>query len=822
MATNRTRAGGSLREQAFTRSPLGQRTVNDPYSNSSPTLSEDDHATTEYDTSSLVDWLSSSLGYNHTLSPTQESGNASGGNTPLSDLLLNATSASSQTSLHDPASTQDADPNSPLGGTSIEALGGLPVNLDPLPVDRDKGVGIPEGSVFLPDVGYVQPPNLTGLDLLPRPHYQDHNNDYIWESLAPQVNLDNISRSAAIHLLNNSTADLWGNDSNQSLTNFSNARENVTVPFIPEGYLSGYSTEHVILTSIFVTLLMIIIIVGNGLVVLAIAIDRNLKAVQNWFIASLAISDLLVGLLIMPFSLANEVMGYWYFGNILCELWLATDVLLCTASIMNLCLISLDRFWSITRAISYVKQRTKKRAILMIALVWILSMIICFPPLVGWKRPQPMKFGKPLCVLSEDTGYVVYSTLGSFYIPLVVMVVVYFKIYLAARSRARRGLKKAAKQQQKLQQPPPVTDNGKSISTTTNTTTSFSTPTRDKTVKANNLLVDKEFSSFDENCEEESKPEEGEEHCPSPMCEKDIDKDNTLHHHNLLTVPSQNVHHVHPLDEKKKLLSDDTDSACESPIKCPAKKLSAKHIHFSEDTDSTSDSPSGRSSRAKFNGYRHHGPRSRSSTEENMKPLLEDSQLESDSQKESEKFLVQNNNLDMGDNEGDKECGEKVSPGADADDPEPGEELSSGQDVDQLNNDSVSSGNNKKPIVLTPAAFSRLNIQMRKNKLESREKHKRLPDDPEKQKRRIARAKERRAFIVLGIIMATFILCWLPFFSTYLISSLTGAQVPGLVFAVFFWAGYCNSALNPVTYTIFNRDFRQAFSKILFGRRSWS
>jgi hypothetical protein len=103
---------------------------------------------------------------------------------------------------------------------------------------------------------------------------------------------------------------------------------------------------------------MLVIVLGNALVVLAIARDRrHLGGLQNWFIASLAIADLLVGLFIMPLSLTNELMGYWVFGDAMCEVWLATDVLLCTASILNLVLISLDRYWSITRALVYVQQR---------------------------------------------------------------------------------------------------------------------------------------------------------------------------------------------------------------------------------------------------------------------------------------------------------------------------------------------------------------------------------------------------------------------------------------------------------------------------------
>jgi len=54
-----------------------------------------------------------------------------------------------------------------------------------------------------------------------------------------------------------------------------------------------------------------------------------------------------------------------------------------------------------------------------------------------------------------------------------------------------------------------------------------------------------------------------------------------------------------------------------------------------------------------------------------------------------------------------------------------------------------------------------------------------------------------------------------PVFSVTATSLLTGLKVPEPVFAVIFWLGYCNSALNPIIYTVFNRDFRRAFQKLL-------
>lgn len=95
----------------------------------------------------------------------------------------------------------------------------------------------------------------------------------------------------------------------------------------------------------------------------------------------------------------------------------------------------------------------------------------------------------------------------------------------------------------------------------------------------------------------------------------------------------------------------------------------------------------------------------------------------------------------------------------------------------------------------------------------------RLQDDPERQRRKIAKQRERRATVVLGIVMATFICSWLPFFIVYPMSIFIGFKVPETLFAVIFWAGYCNSAMNPIIYTIFNREFRHAFYKILCRRR---
>lgn len=103
-----------------------------------------------------------------------------------------------------------------------------------------------------------------------------------------------------------------------TFTNETNVNPNTTI--IHDLYPSGYSLTHIVFASIVVTLLMIIIVVGNMLVIIAIITEKSLKNIQNWFIASLAVADFFLGLVIMPFSLANELMGYWIFGPWWCDI----------------------------------------------------------------------------------------------------------------------------------------------------------------------------------------------------------------------------------------------------------------------------------------------------------------------------------------------------------------------------------------------------------------------------------------------------------------------------------------------------------------------
>ncbi|CAH1980761.1 unnamed protein product [Acanthoscelides obtectus] len=194
-----------------------------------------------------------------------------------------------------------------------------------------------------------------------------------------------------------------------------------------------------VITIVTLTFFILLTIIGNILVILSVFTYKPLRIVQNFFIISLAVADLTVAILVLPLNVAYAVLGRWIFGIHICKMWLTSDVLCCTASILNLCAIALDRFWAITDPINYAQKRTVKRVLLMIAGVWILSLLISSPPLIGWNDwPEPDDFQKQqICELTKRQGYVIYSSLGSFFIPLFIMTIVYVEIFIATKRRLR-------------------------------------------------------------------------------------------------------------------------------------------------------------------------------------------------------------------------------------------------------------------------------------------------------------------------------------------------------------------------------------------------
>uniref|UniRef100_A0AC35F0L8 G-protein coupled receptors family 1 profile domain-containing protein n=1 Tax=Panagrolaimus sp. PS1159 TaxID=55785 RepID=A0AC35F0L8_9BILA len=153
-----------------------------------------------------------------------------------------------------------------------------------------------------------------------------------------------------------------------------------------------------------------------------------MRTFTNILLTSLATADLCVGVIVMPLALIDLLYRHiWPFGKMLCRIWATVDVLLCTASILNLCIISLDRYMAITSPLKYSRTRSRSMALGLLSCAWGISFVVCSPPwfVREWGIFVMISDGKTqnsfTCVYSPSIPYRIYSASGSFYIPLLVM-----------------------------------------------------------------------------------------------------------------------------------------------------------------------------------------------------------------------------------------------------------------------------------------------------------------------------------------------------------------------------------------------------------------
>ncbi|XP_074852101.1 D(4) dopamine receptor isoform X2 [Carettochelys insculpta] len=177
--------------------------------------------------------------------------------------------------------------------------------------------------------------------------------------------------------------------------------------------------------------LILCVLGGNLLVCLSVCSERALKTTTNFFIVSLAVADLLLALLVLPLYVYSEFQGgVWALSTGLCDALMTMDVMLCTASIFNLCAISVDRFIAVSIPLNYNRQQIDLRQLILISTTWIFAFAVASPVIFGLNDVPDRD--PTLCQL-ENNNYIVYSSICSFFIPCPVMLVLYCAMFQGLR-----------------------------------------------------------------------------------------------------------------------------------------------------------------------------------------------------------------------------------------------------------------------------------------------------------------------------------------------------------------------------------------------------
>ncbi|XP_054992256.1 histamine H1 receptor isoform X2 [Sorex araneus] len=181
----------------------------------------------------------------------------------------------------------------------------------------------------------------------------------------------------------------------------------------------------------------------NVLVLYAVHSERKLHTVGNLYIISLSAADLIVGAVVMPMNILYLLQCRWSLGRPLCLFWLSMDYVASTASIFSVFILCIDRYRSVQHPLRYLKYRTKTRALATILGAWFLAFLWVIP-ILGWRHFWPSSSQKdqyPEDQCDTDfydvTWFKVMTAIVNFYLPTVLMLWFYARIYKAVRRHCR-------------------------------------------------------------------------------------------------------------------------------------------------------------------------------------------------------------------------------------------------------------------------------------------------------------------------------------------------------------------------------------------------
>jgi len=188
-------------------------------------------------------------------------------------------------------------------------------------------------------------------------------------------------------------------------------------------------------------------VLGNGMVIVAVLTHKRLQTVTNAFVVSLAIADIMVAILVMPFGIYQQFNNKnWQLGRLWCLITTSFDVMFTTTSIFNLSCLAIDRYLAICRP--FIHERlTRPKVIVMLSFCWIVPIFISFVPIMlKWNHIGIEDFvncafppdDPSHCAFVVNKEFAFICSCIAFYIPCIFIVICNVHIFRAARKQAQQ------------------------------------------------------------------------------------------------------------------------------------------------------------------------------------------------------------------------------------------------------------------------------------------------------------------------------------------------------------------------------------------------
>ncbi|XP_029109814.1 trace amine-associated receptor 1-like [Scleropages formosus] len=182
---------------------------------------------------------------------------------------------------------------------------------------------------------------------------------------------------------------------------------------------------------------------GNLLVIITIAQFKQLHTPTNYLVLSLAVTDFLLGVVVMPPSMVRSLETCWYLGEIFCKIHSSTDITLCNASILSLLLISIDRYYAVCQPLHYHIKITNCVMGTMIIINWTVSLLCGFGTIFLRLNTLDTEHiyneiihCEGSCIFLQSKQSSIAFSFLMFFIPCFFIIVLYLKIFFVARRQA--------------------------------------------------------------------------------------------------------------------------------------------------------------------------------------------------------------------------------------------------------------------------------------------------------------------------------------------------------------------------------------------------
>ncbi|KAK2865669.1 hypothetical protein Q7C36_001725 [Tachysurus vachellii] len=205
------------------------------------------------------------------------------------------------------------------------------------------------------------------------------------------------------------------------------------------GSVLTFSPRAALLLEVLMVLMCVGAVTGNILVIMIVVATKTFHCVTSVLIINLAISDFLVGIGVMPFVAVSIMNNGWVNCTDLCLYVGYTSSVYCSASVLTLAAIALDRYYSIVDCLRYNSRCTAWRTGAAVLWIWLQAMLTSCPPLLGWSN---ISFVNPMysCAVNwaSSPSYTVFMAALCFLLPAIVILFCYVKIVRVAHHHAQR------------------------------------------------------------------------------------------------------------------------------------------------------------------------------------------------------------------------------------------------------------------------------------------------------------------------------------------------------------------------------------------------